>query len=1077
MTQIPLMYGEIPMPNFPTTERPLSQLPALDLLIKLGYHYLPPAQALAARQGSHSNVILEDILRDQLKRINHIHHKGKDYLFSEENIQTAIQKLKNLPPSGLLKTNETVYNLLTLPQALSQTIEGDVRSFNLKYIDWKHWQNNVFHVTAEFGVEKTRSYDILRPDIVLFVNGIPFVVIECKSPTEDPEQAISQMIRNQSEENIPKLFFYTQLLIATNKNIAKYATVGTPMKFWGMWKEQHPQENTLHQLVNHPLTETQKVTLFSGEFQPLKEEFHQSEHHGERQITPQDKTLFNLCRPERLLELAHNFIVVDSGEKKIARYQQYFVIKSTLERVKHYDANGSRKGGIVWHTQGSGKSLTMVMLARNLALGADIPNPRIILVTDRDDLDLQLKNTFEVCAMEPKRATSGHHLFALVSEHKASIITTLIHKFDRALTNRNFQDDSPDIFVLSDESHRSHFGSLAARMRQMLPKACYLGFTGTPLTKEDKNNFARFGGLINPHYTMRQAVEDKAVVPLLYEARHVEITQDKAAIDLWFERHTQGLSDEQKKDLKKKYSRAEVLHKTDQVIYMQAFDISEHFRSNWQGTGFKAQLVARDKLSALKYHDYLNDIGYVSSEVIISPPDVREGYDEVDSQPKEEVLRFWKKMMARHGSEDNYNKDIINQFKNGETPEILIVVDKLITGFDVPRNTVLYLCRKLREHTLLQAIARVNRLHEGKEFGYIIDYASVLKELDKALTSYDELAGFDEADLMGMLTSVNQEVHRLPQVYSELWDHFKSIKNQHDEEAYERFLADIDKREEFYELLSTYTKTLGIALSAEQFIMTVPDELLRRYKDDLKRFHRLKAAVQRRYAEKIDYSEYEPKIKKVLNTHIQANEVIQLHEAVNIFDEATFKQMLAEQGVKSGNSKAAIADTIAHATRRYIIEHMDEDPAFYTRFSEMVQQAIDEFKAKRLSDLEYLNHIVGIRNKVKSRQRENVPDAIKDNDHLAAFYGIIHPVLLAAAPDKTIEGIAVEMVKAILAIFDQNKKVDFWHDEDAQKIVKNRIDDYYYDVLNNTHGITLSTEQVDDIIENVMRLAKKRQIV
>ena len=391
----------------------------------------------------------------------------------------------------------------------------------------------------------------------------------------------------------------------------------------------------------------------------------------------------------------------------------------------------------------------MVMLARALSLDPELTSPRMILVTDRKDLDKQLGNTFAACGLDKERATSGRNLIRHI-KNRVGIITTLINKFDKVLSAEKYVDDSADIIVLVDESHRTNFGSLAVRMRQMLPNACYIGFTGTPLLKEEKNSFARFGGLIEPHYSVRRAITDKAVVPLLYEGRHVEMEQNQAAIDLWFARHT----------------------------------------------------------------------------------------------------------------EDQYNKQIIAQFKNSDKPEILIVVDKLITGFDAPRNSVLYLCRKLREHTLLQAIARVNRLYEGKEFGYIIDYANVLGELDKALHTYDALAGFDGDDLADFLTSIHREVSKLPQHYSDLWSIFKEIKNSRDEERYEVLLADDAVRDAFYERLTEYSKTLAIALSAEQFIMQTNEAQLNRYKNDLKRFQKLRLAVQLRYAETISYRDYEPRIKR-----------------------------------------------------------------------------------------------------------------------------------------------------------------------------------------------------------------------
>src|SRR5690554_576973 len=806
------------MSNFQTTEKHLSQIPALQLLINLGFEFLTSTEALRERQGKASNVLLETILQNQLKEINRIHYKGVEHLFSEENVQSAVQKLKNIKYDGLLKTNEAVYDLITLGTAMEQTIEGDSKSFNLNYIDWRNPHRNKFHVTVEFSVERNRSIETVRPDIVLFVNGIPFCIIECKAPHIEIEQAVSQSIRNQNDEHIPKLFIFSQLVLALNKNSALYGTTGTPAKFWSVWKEPQMDKGErefkkLEVLVNQALSE-EVVTKISSSFNVDSETLNK-----QRLITEQDKSLFSLCRPERLLELAWKFTVFDGGIKKVARYQQYFVIKSTLNRVKHFDSTDSRKGGVIWHTQGSGKSLTMVMLARNLALDPEILNPRIVLVTDRDDLDKQLGNTFAACGLEANRATSGRNLLELVAEKKSGIITTLIHKFDKAYAVKKYQDESPDIFILVDESHRTQFGSFSARMRQMFPHACYLGFTGTPLLKKEKNNFTKFGELVEPHYSITQAVEDGAVVPLLYEGRHVEMTQNQTAVDLWFERHTQGLTKEQQADLKRKYARAEMLNKADQVIYMRAFDISEHFRSNWQGTGFKAQLVAPNKASALKYNAHLNEIGIVSSEVVISPPDMREGYEETDDETTDEVVKFWQKMMKRYGSEEEYTKQLINQFKHGSEPEILIVVDKLLTGFDAPRNAVLYLCRVLREHTLLQAIARVNRLHEGKEFGFIVDYASVLGELDKALTMYSAFEGYDEDDLKGTLTSIQDEVSKLPQRYSDLWDLFKEVKNQHDEEAYEVLLADDALREEFYLRLADYTKTLGIALSTEQFVM------------------------------------------------------------------------------------------------------------------------------------------------------------------------------------------------------------------------------------------------------------------
>jgi len=1064
--------------GFRFNEKYLSQIPAIQELINLGYEYLTPEQALAGRGGRAGNVILEDVLRESLKAINRIQYKGREYLFSEENIQSAIQKLKGLKWDGLQKASETAYDLLTLGTALEQTVEGDSKSFTLRYIDWQNPENNRFHVTPEFRVERTRSTEAARPDIVLFVNGIPLAVIECKSPKVEVDQAVSQCIRNQGDDYIPRLFATVQLVIGVNKNEARFATAGTQKKFWSIWQELEDKEADVAIAVTRPLEKAAKDSLFSGEFAMARKFFDALESEGQRLTTEQDRIIYSLCRPQRLLELAFRFTIFEGGIKKIARYQQYFVVKSTLTRVKQFDQNKRRQGGIIWHTQGSGKSLTMIWLARNLALDPDIANPRIVLVTDRVDLDKQLKNTFAACGLDPQRARTGKDLLELITEKEAGIVTTLIHKFDKALNIRKVKDESADIFMLVDESHRTTFGAFWAKMRTMFPQACYLGFTGTPLMKKEKNNFVRFGSLIEPHYSILQAVKDKSVVPLLYEGRHVEMEQNKKAIDLWFERHTQGLSQQQKADLKRKYARAEMLNKADQVIYMRAFDISEHFRANWQGkTPFKAQLVAPSKLAAVKYQQYLNEIGHVSSEIIISAPDTREGFDEVEAGPNDEVVAFWDKMMKRYGSEEDYNKQIINQFLNGHDPEILIVVSKLLTGFDAPRNTVMYLCRTLKEHTLLQAVARVNRLYEGKEHGFIVDYASILGELDQALTMYADagLEDFDEKDLEGTLTAIQDEVSRLPQRYADLWDIFKTIKNRYDEEAYEQFLGDEARRKEFYQRLHEYGKALALALSCEQFIMSASDTQLARYKDDLKRFQNLKASVKIRYAEGIDYRDYEPKIKKLLDTHIQAHTVYQLNEPVNIFDEKNFNRVKEEQGVWGDKSTAAKADAIAFATKRAITEKMEEDPAFYEKFSRLIQQAIDDFRAKRLSDLAYLNTVTDLRHRVVTRQRDEVPEKLAGNDHALAFYGIFKPFVQAHQPDEAAcRDVAGEMAMAVYDLFERNWKVAFWDDDVAQKQVINEIDDYLYDVIKGERGITLSTEQMDEIIERSMQLARHR---
>jgi type I restriction enzyme R subunit len=435
--------------------------------------------------------------------------------------------------------------------------------------------------------------------------------------------------------------------------------------------------------------------------------------------------------------------------------------------------------------------------------------------------------------------------------------------------------------------------------------------------------------------------------------------------------------------------------------------------------------------------------------------------------------------MKRFGDAEAYETQIINAFKHGSEPEILIVVSKLLTGFDAPRNTVLYLTRNLKEHTLLQAIARVNRLYDDdegvkpKEFGYIIDYAGILGELDQALTTYSALEGFEEGDLAGALVSINDEVRQLPQRHAELWDVFKTVAKRQDEEAFEQLLADEKIRENFYERLSAYAKTLAIAMSSEEFITTTPENRFKAYKADLKRFVNLKAAVKLRYAESIDYRDYEPKIQKLLDTHISANEVLKLNEPVNIFDVAAFQQVVEEQC--GGKPTAAKADTIAHATKRAITEHLDEDPAFFEKFSKLIQQAIDDYRAGRISDLEYLKRASEIKDAVVNRKTDDVPGVLRDNGHAIACFGVLEPYFGRHISDAVqAKAVAAEAAVSIWGIVERNRVVGFWDNLDAQRRAMNEMDDFLYDEIRGKRGISLSTEEMDEIINRSMQLARHR---
>ena len=1066
---------------FNPAEKHQSQIPALQMLVALGFTPLSEEEVNRQRGGRLRNVVLDDILVEQLLRLNAFEYRGKSYNFDLEDAHEAVRRLKPTPDriKGLKATNQDVYDTLILGTTITKTIDGDSKSYSFRFIDWDNPENNTFHVAAEVSVERTGSSATKRCDIVAYVNGIPFVVIENKRPTAGLKKAGSQLIGYQSEDAIPQLFHFAQLLMVMSRTEALYATVGTPRKFWQSWRDEEDSEDEIARAANRTLSSDERGAIFSGAFASARRFFDEMQAGGERAVTEQDRVLYALCRPERLLDLVRRFTVFDGGVRKVARHQQYFGIKLAVERVKQIDLEGVRKGGVIWHTQGSGKSLTMVMLGRALALDRAITNPRIVIVTDRDDLDKQIRGTFKSCDMDPVRATSGSDLLSLIRA-RTPLITTIINKFDTALRHGDEPDEDDNLFVLIDESHRTQTGrygghsQFAMKMRRLLPKACYLGFTGTPLLKKDKNTLKTFGGLIH-HYKIDEAVADGAVVPLLYEGRLVDQQITGAVIDTWFDKISEGLTDQQKADLKRKFSRMDALSKTGQAIRAKAFDISEHYRQHWQGTGFKAQLVAPSKAAAVRFKEVLDEIGHVTSDIIISPPDENEGNEEVDVESKDLVRRFWSLMMARYKSEDAYNRDIIEAFKGSGDPEILIVVSKLLTGFDAPRNTVLYVCKSLREHNLLQAIARVNRLFEDgdteKQFGFIIDYEGLLGELDTALTTYTAFEGYDDADLAGTVHDVKEEIRRLPQLHDQLWDLFKPVANKKDMEAFEQFLGDEAVRQDFYTRFRAFGRCLHIAMSSDKALDVFAPETLDKMKQDWKRFSELRRSVQLRYQETVDVKEFEPKIQKLLDDHVIAMPAKTIIEVVNINDPKALQAVVEEAGL----TDASKADRIASATRRTLTERMDEDPSFYAKFSALLEETIREYRARRLSERDYLSSVMDLAQKVASKDRgRRVPDALRGNDDGQAFFGVLESKLVRKDGTALDEAETAQVALDLIGIVRAHHIVDIWSNEVAQNRMRNAIDDYFFDVLRDQKGVALDVETLDTLELDLMKLARAR---
>jgi type I restriction enzyme R subunit len=1056
----------IKMPNDTPSfqEDHISQIPALQLLINLGYKYISPDEAMRMRGGKAGNVILETVLDERLRNMpcNSFTSGGQKYQFSNSSISEAINTIKKMPYDGLIRTNEKIYDLLSLGKSFEETLSSGKKSFDLKYIDWQDMSNNAFHVTEEYSVETSDGKHRRRPDIILFINGIPVCVIECKRPDmkEPLGQAISQQIRNQDREEIPCLYTFSQLLMVLSVNDARYGTTGTAIKFWSKWKERSKDEADIQALINKPLDEETKEQLFKDRYNYVSRYFDSMEKQG-RMVTEQDRAIYRLCRQERILDLMRYFIVFDAGEKKIARHQQYFVVKSAINRVKEYETGKKRRGGVIWHTQGSGKSLTMVMLSKALAMEPSIPNPRVIIVTDRINLDKQIRDTFRHCGIDAKRAGSGADLLELIEDERNTVMTTVLFKFRSAVRQSNKEINTENVFVLADEGHRSHYGTARGTMERMLPGACYIGFTGTPLMKDEKRStIEKFGGFIDPTYTIEEATADGAVVRLIYEGRLNILKVNQEETDKWFARESEGLSFDQQAELKREFSGKRRLMAVEDNIKAIAYDISEHYSKNWKGTGFKAQLATGSKADALKFKKYLDNFGKVTSEVLISAPDDREGYEEVDEKPADEVNNFWSKMMARFGDGEKYEEQIVNKFKHDDEPEIIIVVSKLLTGFDAPKNTVLYLAKELHDHTLLQAIARVNRVCDGKEYGFIIDYAGILGELDKAMTFYKALDGFEEKDLKGTLLRMKDEVRQVAEDYTNLKAMFLTIKNKQDSEEYLQMLGDEELRDKFYDRLSKFSLRMGIALSSGIFYEEVDDKQAEDFRRYLKFFQNLRRMAKNRYSEALDMAEYEPKIKRILDTYVTSGDMVPLTGQVDIFDKVKF-----DNAVEKVEGKAAKADTIAYNTRRTIHDKYDEDPVFFKKFSELLKDAIDAFRAERISDAEYLKRVKDIAESIINKDSEGLPEELKGNGAAAAIYRVVNDEISKAGVS------GVDLSKTALAIDDivsKNAIVDWQYNDDAKKKMINEIEDYLIDEAG------ADFDSVDAIIDGVMKIAARR---
>lgn len=996
-----------------------AKIPALTLLTNLGWSFLSPSQALVARDGKQDQVVLRQILHHELSKRTFI-FAGQKYPLSAKSVDNLISEICSPALNeGLLTANERIYNHLLYGISVTEFVNGKKVSPTIPIIDWHDVYNNDFSYTEEFCVTRSGGVDNRRPDIVCFVNGIPLVVIEAKRPDSQAKkgptinEGISQSLRNQRPDEIPHLFAYSQLLLSINGHEGRYGTCNTPSKFWAAWREEDISDAEMYAFKNKKLSATQKQNLFGYRSADDLKWYENLIAGGELAITGQDQLLTSLLMPERLLEIVRLYTLFDKKAGKIvARYQQIFGIKRLIERISTKNSSGGREGGVIWHTTGSGKSFTMVFLSKALILHEALKQCRIVIVTDRVDLEDQLSKTFasggELAGRKDKQnamATSGKRLAEQIGMGTERIVFSLIQKFNSATKLPECENKSSDIIVLIDEGHRSQGGENHVRMKLALPNAAFVAFTGTPLLKDEKT-VNKFGPIVHA-YTMQRAVEDKTVTPLLYEERIPDLDVNERAIDTWFERITEGLTDQQKADLKRKFARKGQLYTADDRIRLIALDIANHFVKNIDD-GLKGQLACDSKASAIKYKKYLDEAGLFESAVVMSPPDTREGNTEVDESTTPEVTQWWKDNVGNQ-DEQAYTKHVIERFEKDDSLKLLIVVDKLLTGFDEPQNTVLYIDKNLKEHNLIQAIARVNRLHPKKKFGLLIDYRGILKELDTTILKYQNLAthiqgGYDINDIAGLYTQMSTEYKRLPRLYKALWAIFENVKNKNDIEQLRQVLVPhieerngelvdvhLKVRDDFYEALTEFASCLKVALQSATFFedKSFTDAERQHYKETVKLFSSLRQLAKRDAGETVDYDQYADQVKKLLDKHVVGVEV---KEPNGVYEVGKMGKVVKPEDWSEEKTRNE-TDIIKTRVTKMIEQELRDDPYAQEAFSKLLRQAIEDAEKEFDHPLKQYMLFREFEEQVESRRLAEIPDVFGTNKHAQAYYGVFKKIL------------------------------------------------------------------------------------
>ncbi|MCU4974864.1 type I restriction endonuclease subunit R [Halobacteria archaeon AArc-m2/3/4] len=986
------------MPNeYAETERP-----ALETLRQLGWEVVDQNQTTwHDPRETVSSALLESHLRDAVERLNP--------WIDENNLNKAVREIQQVTGTSTMDENEQIHEKLVRHTSVEQDRGYGLKHQTVKYIDYENLENNDFFALNQFRVEG--PVESIKPDIVLFVNGVPLGVVECKAPdiAEPLSESLEQLQRYQNErtesgtEGAEELFRYNQFSVATWYEGAVMGTYGTPKGQYKPWRDPYPVDDEY-----------------------LAEHFDLESY-----VPDQYRMLYALFEPERLLDQLRHFTVFENKQssqiKMVARYQQYRAVHKALERIEKRHQREA-PGGVIWHTQGSGKSLTMLFLG--LKLRREQPDPKLVLVTDRQALDTQIHATFERCGFpNPQKAEGIEDLREKLSSNAGETITTLIQKFQ---LQEDEEGDFPvlsrddDIYVMVDEAHRTQYKHLANNMRTALPNGFYVGFTGTPIEKEERDTRRTFGNYIDT-YTIDQSLEDDTTVEILYQGRLADMHLEGETLDTMFDRVFEGYTEEEKGEIKKRYARTQDLAEAESRIERITLDIIEHFEEDI-ARPFKGMVVTTSKRAAITYKEKLDEFNGPESRVVVS-------HDHNDP----EDVKTW----APTKSElSDYKESFIDP--EGEV-ELLVVCDMLLTGFDAPVAQVMYLDKPLKEHNLLQAIARVNRPFAEKNHGLIVDYYGVSNDLKEAL------AMFSADEVERAMVPLEDKGPELEAAHRKAVAFFDDLEET---EACLQTLEPEDTRIEFNNAFKRFSKLMDIVL---------PNPMANPYKGDLERLSTIYGRAKERYRDDaMNLEGCGEKVRTLIQKHIRSSGIDILNdEPVSVMDSGEFDTKL-----DTLESDEARASEMQHAVKHELNIRYDEDPVHYGSLQERVEELIEKYKQQRLSDREVIEELRDVLDEMRSRDQAARAKGLDDTTELS-FYHALEDILDAEErgidEERLLEltGRLVSAVEEFATIVEWKQKVNV-----QQQIRKQVKIELYKDDLD------LSTHERDELTNRVIELAR-----